>query len=214
MSHDLFIRHMFLLKRGYPQLYLCLQKNKSIMKRSSLFSLLLVAAVALFSNQSSSAQTFREGSDVISAGLGIGSALGGSYSYGSQTPGIALSYEHGNWEVGGPGSISLGAYLGFKSYKYSVEGPGYAYSQKWNYTIIGFRSAYHYNGFKDEKFDPYGGLMLSYDILSYKYSGTDFGNRGSLNYGGGVFLTAFFGGRYYFTDNPRFMENLVGELRF
>jgi len=174
------------------------------MKLKALLSSLLLAGIIFLNADRSSAETFREGSNVISGGLGFGSALAGSLSYGSQSPGLALSFEHGMWEVGGPGAISLGGYLGYKSYKYSVSGVSggviYNYTQKWSYTIIGLRSAYHYNGFTDEKFDPYGGLMLSYDIFGHSISGD---NSGVVNIKGNseVFLSAFFGARYYFADN-------------
>ena len=148
-----------------------------------------------------SAQSFVKGTNVLAAGIGFGGSFG-SFTYGSQSPGISVQYEKGIWEVGGPGVISLGGYAGTKGYKYSGTAGAYHYSQKWNYTIIGVRSAYHYNGINNEKFDVYGGLMLSYNILSYKYE--DNGSLGQYDagsYGSAAGLSAYVGGRYFFTDN-------------
>ena len=161
----------------------------------------LVLFIATLSATTTHAQFFEKGTNVISAGVGLGGHFG-SYTYGSQTPGFSLQYEKGVWDIGGPGVISLGGYAGVKSYKYSGSAGAYHYSEKWNYTVIGLRSAYHYNGINNEKFDLYGGLMLSYNILSYKFSdngGTSAYKAGS--YGNTVGLSAYVGGRYLFTDN-------------
>jgi hypothetical protein len=161
----------------------------------------LVLFIATLFATTTHAQFFEKGTNVISAGVGLGGHFG-SYTYGSQTPGLSLQYEKGVWEVGGPGVISLGGYAGVKSYKYSGSSGAYHYDEKWNYTVIGLRSAYHYNGIANEKFDLYGGLMLSYNILSYKFSdngGTSAYKAGS--YGSNVGLSAYVGGRYLFTDN-------------
>ncbi len=149
----------------------------------------------------SQAQSFFKDSKVVSAGIGIGSGLG-SFSYGSQTLGLSAQYEQGIWEIGGPGVISLGGYIGTKGFNYKGRSGGYEYSQKWNYTIIGLRSAYHYNGIDNEKFDVYGGLMLSYNILSYKFNDNGAGNP-LITKGGnsGLGLTAFVGGRYFFAED-------------
>jgi hypothetical protein len=167
---------------------------------------ILLSTIILFSfinPLKSKAQKFDNGDNVISAGIGFGSSLGGRFGYSTQTPGISLQYEHGNWDVGGPGVISLGAYLGFKSYSYKEAYPFVSYSYKWNYTIIGIRSAYHYNGFKAENLDVYGGLMLSYSILSFKYSTSDpaYDYLYHKKYDSTLDFSLYIGGRYYFTDN-------------
>lgn len=164
------------------------------MKRTIILCLLLIAFSA-----SLHAQSFMKGNSALSLGLGLGSSIG-NYS-GSQTPAISLQYEKALWDVGGPGVISLGGYLGYKAFKYSGNSGSFKYSQKWNYTIIGLRSAYHYNGINADNLDVYGGLMLSYNILKYKYSdnsGSNSFNGG--NYGSAAGLTLFVGGRYFFSD--------------
>lgn len=152
---------------------------------------------AIIATSTLSAQQFVKGTNVISAGVGLGSSLG-SFSRSSQTPALSLSYEKGVWDIGGPGVISLGGYLGRKSYKYSGSG----YVEKWGYTIIGIRSAYHYNGIKSDKFDVYGGVMLSYNILNYTFKDNNGNNvNGGGNYGSGTGFTLYAGGRYFFSSN-------------
>ncbi|MBL7698900.1 MAG: hypothetical protein JNK79_12105 [Chitinophagaceae bacterium] len=162
---------------------------------------LLLAVVLSVGILSVKAQTFFKGTNIVGLGVGIGGSLG-SFSYGSQTPGISALYEKGVWEIGGPGVISLGGYAGIKGFKYSGGSGSYHYSQKWNYTIIGVRSAYHYNGINNKKFDVFGGLMLSYNILNYKYEDNiGGGTAAGGSYGSAAGLTAFVGGRYFFSDN-------------
>lgn len=145
---------------------------------------------------------FQTGDNVITAGIGVGGNYG-VYSNASGSPGIGLAYELGYWDVGGPGVVSLGGYLGYKSYGFDGSYFGSTYSQKWTYTVIGFRSAYHYNGLDLGEFDPYGGVMLGYNVLKYKYSSSNGLNEVFLNqktYGSRLALSMYIGGRYYFTN--------------
>jgi len=169
------------------------------MKKLFFISILLITSTTVMYGQN-----FVKGTNVISAGIGLGSSLGG-FNYGSQTPALSLNYEKGIWEVGGPGVISLGGYAGRKSYKYS--GPGY--TQKWGYTIIGVRSAYHYNGINSDKFDVYGGIMLSYNILNYSYKDNNGNNINTgRNYGSAAGFTLYAGGRYFFSQNTAVFAEL------
>jgi hypothetical protein len=165
---------------------------------------MMTASVVLImiATMTTQAQVFQKGSNMIGLGVGLGSSLG-SFSYGSNSPALSLQYEKGVWDIGGPGVVSLGGYLGFKNYKYSGESGDFSYSEKWNYTIIGIRSAYHYTGLNSDKLDVYGGLMLSYNILSYSYKdNTGEGNKISDgNYGSAAGLTIYLGGRYFFSDH-------------
>jgi hypothetical protein len=156
--------------------------------------------VLMISVASLRAQEFKSGTNIISAGVGLGSSIG-SFTYGSQTPALSLQYERGVWAVGGPGVISLGGYAGFKSFKYSGNDAGYIYSEKWNYTIIGIRSAYHFNGLNADKIDVYGGIMLSYNILNYSYTDNSGYANDLGNYGSSAGFTLYVGGRYFFSDN-------------
>ena len=162
------------------------------------FALLLAFLV---SASSTKAQSIQKGDNVVALGVGFGSSIL-NFSGSSQTPAISISFEHATFEAGDDGLISLGAYLGTKSYKYS----GDSYTQKWSYTIVGLRGAYHYTALGD-KVDVYGGIMLSYNALKYKdnYSGGGYvGNYGS----GGTGFTAFVGGRYYFSEHIAAMAEL------
>src|SRR5690606_41892819 len=102
------------------------------------------------------AQPFQKGTTAANVGIGLGTALGG---LGNARPAISVSVDHGFWDIGGPGVITLGGYPGNTGYKYDNAG----YAAKWNYLIIGAPGAYHYNGFTDlPELDVYGGAMLGY----------------------------------------------------
>jgi hypothetical protein len=178
------------------------------MKKSILFSIALVV-ISVFSATSVKAQAFAVGTNVISAGIGLGSSIA-TYSYGTQSPGFNLTYDRGIWEAG-PGVISLGGYVGIKDYKYGYVENGYAYSEKWNYTVVGVRGAWHFTGLDIDNLDLYGGLMLGYYAVSYSYSDNQGNSGGSLgNYGNTVGLSVFAGAKYYFSSNFA----VFGELGF
>lgn len=153
---------------------------------------------------STRAQEFQKGTNVISAGIGLGSSIL-SYSGASQSPALSLQYERGVWDIGGPGVISLGAYAGYKGYSFS----GADYSEKWHYTVLGVRSAYHYNGLNVDKLDLYGGAMLSYNLLSFSYTASNGYNiSGAGSYGSNVGLSLYVGARYFFTDQLAVLAEL------
>jgi hypothetical protein len=161
-----------------------------------------IAALVLLAHaaHSQDSKAYKVGDNVISAGIGLGSSIG-SFTYGTQTPGFSAQYERGLWEAG-PGVISLGGYVGIKSFSYDYADYGENYQSKWNYTIVGVRGAYHYTGFNVDKLDVYGGLMLSYDALSFTDNDASNGQSyGGTATGSSVGLTAFIGGRYYFAGN-------------
>lgn len=169
------------------------------MKKSAFFSFAIVI-VSFLPAVRVHAQAFEAGTNVISAGLGLGSSIA-DYTYGSQTPGLSAQYERGIWEAG-PGVISLGGLIGYKGFRASAFGPNYSYTEKWNYSIFGVRGAYHYTGLDIPNLDLYGGLMLSYDNLSYSVTDNS-GNFSNIGGAGssGVELSVFAGGRYYFAGN-------------
>ena len=180
------------------------------MKKSAFFSIAIVV-LSFFSAGRVHAQAFEAGTNVISGGIGLGSSLASGYTYGTQSPGFSLSYERGIWEAG-PGVISLGGYLGFKTFKYGYSDAGYVYSEKWTYSIFGVRGAYHFTGLNVENLDLYAGIMIAYDNLNFSYSDnagfSGGGNIGSYNSGLGV--SVFAGARYYFAGNL----GVFGELGY
>lgn len=152
---------------------------------------------------------FKQGDNVLGVGLGIG----GNYGIGftgagvSQTPAIALHFDHGMGELG-PGTWGLGGFIGYKSYKYLYDNAWnsgrYQSSYKWTYLVIGARGTWHYNEWHGlENLDTYGGLMLAYRASTFKDetvypAGVQTFNAGSYS---GVSLTGLIGARYYFANN-------------
>jgi len=153
--------------------------------------LLLVLLVAVFSLTQLIAQesTFTKGDKVVNLGIGFGSTYYNAF-YTSHTPALSVSFE-ANVKDGilDKGSIGVGGYLGYSSASYS----GY-----WKTTniVIGARGSFHYP--LVNKLDTYTGLLLGYNIYSFKYdSGYTLGNTGTSS---GLLLAWFAGARYYFTD--------------
>ncbi len=162
--------------------------------------LIYLASILLLCPLFVNGQAFEKGTKVVAAGIGVGSSLG-SFNYSSQLPAISLQYEQGVWDIGGPGVISLGGYIGYKSYKYTVQSATFESTSKWNYTLLGVRSAYHYTGLDNDKLDVYGGLMLGYYILNHSYrDNSGFVNNSGGNFGNTAGVSIYVGGRYYFTD--------------
>jgi hypothetical protein len=151
------------------------------------------------SSSSGSSDAYSVGTNVITGGIGLGGTLASGYTYGTQSPGFSVSYERGLWNAG-PGVISLGGYVGIKDYTYNYGSPGDNYSEKWNYTIIGVRGAWHFTGLDIPNLDLYGGLMLSYDALSFSYT-DPYGTYAGPAYGNTTSLTPFAGARYYFSPH-------------
>ena len=148
---------------------------------------------AIFIAAAAQAQSFQNGTTAANIGVGIGTALGG---LGKARPAISASIDKGMWDVGGPGVISLGGYVGNTGYKYTSG----SYTAKWNYIVVGVRGAYHYNGFTDvPNLDLYGGAMLGYNIVNYSSTGDD---SDALNsYGSGIGFSGFLGARWFFTES-------------
>ncbi|WP_353138417.1 hypothetical protein [Pseudopedobacter sp.] len=147
----------------------------------------------IFITMAVQAQQFQKGTTMTNVGIGLGTTLGG---LGNERPAISASADYGVWDINGPGVISLGGYVGNTGYKYMSGN----YTYKWNYFVLGARSAYHYNGFTSvPKLDVYGGAMLGYNIVKYSSDGDDMVIAD--NYGSGMGLSVFLGGRWFFSDN-------------
>lgn len=146
------------------------------------------------------AQSFERNSKVASLGIGIGSSLG-SFDYSNQIPAISLMYEQGIAQAGNIGIISLGGYLGYKGFSFENSSGSISSNSKWNYTIVGVRSALHFTQIPNEKLDLYAGLMASYNILNYSYKdNSGFNLDTSGNTGNSAGLTIFGGARYFLNE--------------
>jgi hypothetical protein len=180
------------------------------MKKSAFFGVALMV-ISIFSAVRVHAQAFEAGTNIVSAGIGLGSALANGYTYGTQSPGFSLGYDRGIWEAG-PGVISLGAYLGFKTFKDDYADAGFVSSAKWTYTIVGVRGAYHFTGLNIQNLDLYAGVMIAYDNLNYSYSNNQGGsyNTNVGSYNSGLGISVFAGARYYFAGNL----GVFGELGY
>jgi len=150
--------------------------------------LIIVFTLILFSIYTLQGQEFESGTNVITVNIGLGGNFG-SFTTSSQGLGYGVGYERGIWDAG-PGVVSLGGYVGYKSFKNN----DLFFDDTWNYIIIGVRGAYHYTGLNVENLDVYGGLMLSYNILSF--DGVGVSNFDSRPAG-----TGFVGARWYFTES-------------
>lgn len=159
-----------------------------IMKKKALLFILIVLSVSAIN-----AQAFQHGDNVVSAGIGLGSSIL-NYSGSTQSPAISLQYENGTFPIKDVGIISLGGYVGFKTYSYDY---GAGAKAKWTYTIIGARGAFHVSAIKVKNLDVYGGVMLSYNYLKYK----DAAGYSTGAYGSAAGFTAYAGSRYYFSKN-------------
>ncbi|MBT4333202.1 MAG: hypothetical protein HOD64_07980 [Candidatus Cloacimonetes bacterium] len=171
------------------------------MKKISILVILLISicSVSLFAQETVTKTAdypvvFQPGEKIAQAGLGFG-MMG---LYGDLViPPISFSVDIAKEIEGFP--LSFGGLIGIAKSEYD-----YSYwteEYKWTYTyiVIGGRAAYHLK-LDSPKIDPYGGVMLGYNIVSFTepsgYSGTGYSSGSSyLMYG-------FYGGARYFF-NPK-----------
>ncbi len=147
-------------------------------------------------------QSFDKGTNVLTGGVGLGGRFG-SYSFSKQSPALSLAYERGVWNDVGPGVIGLGAYFGFKSFTHTGNDVYGSYKQKWNYSIMGLRGAYHYDFTEKKVLDTYAGLFLGIYSVNYR-ADYPIAYPAYLvpRYSGSRFASALYiGSRYYITEN-------------
>lgn len=141
-----------------------------------------------------------KGEKVLNLGIGLGTSLYSGSGNTSSVPPVSASFEVGvKDDVLDVGSIGIGGYIGYASWKWEYSGWGNTWGWKYSDLIIGARGNFHYP--LVDKLDTYAGLLLGAEIISSK----EIGNIDPLyNYdatSGGVIYSIFAGGRYYFTDN-------------
>lgn len=158
------------------------------------------------SNLPSNTNAFGKGTNVLSPGFGLGGDYTDIYSGYSSTPNFVITYDNGTFDHVGPGIISLGGLLSYKGASYTgIDGAGYPYNDSWNYYIIGFRAAYHWNFTSNPHFDIYAGLMLAYYDISGSVSFNDpyykgIGNPYDATYSSYTALSLYLGARYYVSN--------------
>jgi hypothetical protein len=158
-----------------------------------LFKSVAMLGIAVSMAFTATAQNFSKGDNIIGGTIGFGGYYSGSgllYNDIKRVPSLTLYYENCVKDnlFNEKSSIGVGGVLGYTSAKV-------ADSWKSSHTIIGARGAFHYAVV--EKFDAYAGVMLGYDIYSWKWIGS---YKGDKIAGGGFDFSAFIGARFYFTD--------------
>jgi hypothetical protein len=153
----------------------------------------LVLAAICFSTSAGWAQ-YEKGSSYLGPRIGLGVngsslALGAGYEYGI-TP-----------------EISVGALIDYYQYSYSAYGD---WGGKYTYIIFGPQGNYHFGKVLklDSKLDPFAGLVLAYEHISWKWdhSGYDYWSPSSS----GITLGGQAGGRYFFSPQMA----LYGQVGF
>ena len=146
------------------------------------------------------AQSFAKGDNVVGLGVGIGGNLYSGLSYYSginRTPAFLASYERcivgSLWDD--KSSIGVGGIVGYASAKWDDHGWGW----KQTNILVGARGALHYSF--TPKFDAYAGLMLGYNVVSWKWTGNYNSYLSSGSAASDVTWSGYVGARYYFTDS-------------
>jgi hypothetical protein len=130
---------------------------------------------------------FHNGDKLLNIGVGLS-----SYYYGNP---IGLSYE-----VGITDDISVGGQFDYNSGRYD-DYYGYNYRYRYSAYYLGARGSFHFDrvlNLNQKKVDLYAGLGIGYQ--SFKWNDSYYGNGYGYNYGSGIFLNYFIGGKYYFTN--------------
>ncbi len=155
------------------------------MKRILLISMLLVIAVSLSFSQ----MAYKKGDQVLNIGIGLGGFAG---AYG--TGGIAIT---GGYESAITENISLGGVIGYSSSSETYDYGFGSYGWDYTYIVIGARGSYHVDLLHNPNIDTYGGVMLGYNIVSSKATGSWSGVYGASASSSYLEYGLFIGGRYY-----------------
>lgn len=168
------------------------------MKRIIIFTAVFVFSFMIVAGQK---PVFTKGSRVFNAGLGIGTTVFSSTYNRLVIPPLSASLEVGITDhVLDKGSVGVGPYLGFLSYKWKFSN----YNAQYTNTIIGVRGNFHYPFI--EKLDTYSGLLLGWDIVNVKETGDPYDNyEDSASH---IAWAWFIGARYYFRENMAAMAEL------
>ncbi|MGF1924709.1 MAG: hypothetical protein ACQUHE_11065 [Bacteroidia bacterium] len=116
---------------------------------------------------------------LLNIGIGVNSFYDGGIPLGA-------SYEKGITD-----DISVGVNADYLSNDYL--------SFKFTAIYVGVRASYHFNNLlkiEKDNIDLYGGPTLGYRSFSWKDAAQNLGD----NYGSGIYLGAYIGGKYYLND--------------
>jgi opacity protein-like surface antigen len=161
----------------------------------------LILAVIMSSFLSAQDNKFAVGDKVVNVGIGFGNVLYSGFGYKSTVPPLSISFEKGIKDgILDKGILGVGGYLGYTSWKWDGGGYGWKYSN----LIVGARGVFHYP--LVDNIDTYAGLMLGYRISTSKSFGTTIGSDPYS--GGGLSLSGYIGGRYYFNEKYAAMAEL------
>ncbi|CDS93047.1 conserved exported hypothetical protein [Sphingobacterium sp. PM2-P1-29] len=136
--------------------------------------------VLLLGSTHSFAQSFKKGDGLINVGVGLGGGLG--------IP-VGVSYEHAVSD-----RISAGGYLAYAREKENWNGYG---EWKYSYILAAARGSYHFR-VSSERFDPYAGAMLGYNVASVKWDGE--GSEPVSASAGGMMWGLHVGARYWASE--------------
>ncbi|MDP4222387.1 MAG: hypothetical protein Q8868_03650 [Bacteroidota bacterium] len=166
------------------------------------FLLSMVLVCFALSHLAAQESTFGKGTKVLNVGIGFGSTWYSGTYYHAQIPPISASLEFGVVDnVLEKGSIGVGPYVGFSSYKWEYSDWGYKYTN----IVIGARGNFHYP--LANKLDTYVGILLGYNIVSANEFGTPLGYDYSAT-SSGIRLAGYIGARYYFKEKFGVMAEL------
>ena len=146
------------------------------MKIKVTFILVFLTTSTLFAQQNGA---FSKGDKLLNIGIGVNSFYDGGIPIGA------------SFEKGITNNISVGLNADYLSSDYA--------SLKFTAIYFGVRASYHVNDLlkiESNKIDVYGGPTLGYRSFSWKDTDQKLGD----NYGSGLYLGVYVGGRYYLND--------------
>jgi hypothetical protein len=96
----------------------------------------------------------------------------------------------------GPGTISVGALAGYKSYRWDYTGG----KSTLNSIYAGARGAYHY-GFGNPNLDTYGGVGVGLHVVNLTVSDSFDSSNNTTTSSSQAEVSVFVGARYFFAQN-------------
>ena len=165
---------------------------QKIMKNIIVNALIILGVAIAFSTTSLGQAQMVKGTTIVQAGIGLG---GWTTAYTtSETPLLSATFEKGIKDDFGPGNLSIGGTIAYKSGRSN----GLGYHWNYNYTAIAGRATWHPHFINSEKWNVYTGLSLGLHRAAVQSDFTDFDLAVSET---SLVLAAYVGARYYFNEN-------------